>query len=246
MPLLDDFALQYTFSEDFSPVAAIIVAAGNSTRMGQNKQFIPLLGIPIIARSLLAFETCAKVRDIIVVTKENCMADTQRICDEYNISKLTAIVEGGETRQESVENGIKATSLDISYYAIHDGARPLVSPDEISKCIDAARTNGSAALGVYVKDTIKRVNIEKRILETPKREFLMAVQTPQIFEAEIYKNALAKAKKNNLIVTDDCGLVENAGYPVFIVEGSYENIKVTTPEDIAVAESILEGRMRND
>ncbi len=246
MPLLDDFALQYTVMEEFSPVAAIIVAAGNSTRMGQNKQFIPLCGIPIVARSLLAFETCAKVRDIIVVTKEDCIADTQRICDEYNISKLTAIVKGGETRQESVENGINAAALDISYFAIHDGARPLVTPDDISECIDAARLNGGAALGVYVKDTIKRVNIEKRILETPNREFLMAVQTPQIFEAEIYKNALKKAKAENLAVTDDCGLVENAGYPVFIVEGSYENIKVTTPEDIAVAQSILEGRMSND
>jgi len=246
MPLLDDFALQYTVMEDFSPVAAIVVAAGNSTRMGQNKQFISLLGIPIIARSLLAFETCAKVRDIVVVTKEECIADIERICDEYNITKLTAIVEGGETRQESVENGIKATSLDISYYAIHDGARPLVSPDDISECIDAARINGSAALGVFVKDTIKRVNVEKCILETPNREFLMAVQTPQIFEAEIYKKALAKAKEEELSVTDDCGLVESAGYPVFIVEGSYENIKVTTPEDIAVATAILEGRMSND
>ncbi len=246
MPLLDDFALQYTVMEEFSPVAAIVVAAGNSTRMGQNKQFIPLLGIPIIARSLLAFETCAKVRDIIVVTKEDCIADIQRICDEYNISKLTAIVEGGETRQQSVENGINAAALDISYFAIHDGARPLVNPEDISECIDAARINGGAALGVYVKNTIKRVNVEKRILETPNREFLMAVQTPQIFEAEIYKNALKKAKEDDISVTDDCGLVENAGYPVFIVEGSYENIKVTTPEDIAVAQSILERRMSND
>ena len=246
MPLLDDFALQYTVMEEFSPVAAIVVAAGNSTRMGQNKQFIPLNGIPIIARSLLALETCAKVRDIIVVTKEECIADIERICDEYNISKLTAIVEGGETRQQSVENGINAAALDISYFAIHDGARPLVTPDDISECIDAARLHGGAALGVYVKDTIKRVNVEKRILETPNREFLMAVQTPQIFEAEIYKNALKKAKDEGTIVTDDCGLVENAGYPVFIVEGSYENIKVTTPEDIAVAESILEGRTSND
>ncbi len=246
MPLLDDFALQYTVMEDFSPVAAIIVAAGNSTRMGQNKQFIPLLGIPTVARTLLAFETCANVRDIIVVTKEDCIADIERICDEYNISKLTAIVEGGETRQQSVENGIDAASLDISYYAIHDGARPLVTPDDISECIDAARIHGSAALGVFVKDTIKRVNIEKRILETPNREFLMAVQTPQIFEAEIYKKALTNAKEKGLTVTDDCGLVEDAGYPVFIVEGSYENIKVTTPEDIAVAEAILKGRLSND
>lgn len=246
MPLLDDFPLQYTFSEDFSPVAAIIVAAGNSSRMGQNKQFISLLGIPVIARTLLAFETCAKVRDIVVVTREDCIADLERICDEYNITKLTAIVKGGETRQESVENGIKATSLDISYYAIHDGARPLVTPHDISECIEDARVHGAAALGVFVKDTIKRVNIEKRILETPNREYLMAVQTPQIFEADIYKKALAKAKEDELAVTDDCAIVENAGYGVFIHQGSYENIKVTTPEDVTIAEAILKGREFND
>lgn len=246
MPLLDDFTLQYTFSEDFNPVAAIIVAAGNSTRMGQNKQFIDLLGIPVIARSLLAFETCKDIRDIIVVSKKDCIADIQKICDAYNITKLTAIVEGGETRQQSVENGINAASLDIAYFAIHDGARPLVEPNDISECIETAKNHGAAALGVYVKDTIKRVNVEKLIVETPNRQYLMAVQTPQIFEAKIYKKSLEYAKENNLTVTDDCAIVEASGYGVFIVEGSYENIKVTTPEDVPMAESILLRRSQND
>ena len=245
MPLLDDFALEYTVFEEFSPVCAVVVAAGNSTRMGENKQFIPLLGIPVVARSLLAFESCSKVRDIVVVTLEENIPDIEKICEEYDITKLVAVVKGGETRQQSVENGINAAPIDTAYYAIHDGARPLITPEQISETIESATLHGASAIGVYVKDTIKKVTIDKRIVETPKRDFLMAVQTPQIFSADIYKKALRNCHEQNLEVTDDCALVEAAGYPVFINEGNYENIKITTREDIAVAEAILSRRMGN-
>lgn len=240
MELVTDFQLEYTVIEgDTPPCAAIIVAAGNATRMGGCKQLIPLLGIPVLARSMMALEQCDGIRDIVVVAREEDAADIQKLADQYNIRKLTAVVSGGEERRDSVAKGLEAVAPDIVYIAIHDGARPLITPELIGKTLDCAKAHGAAALGVPVKNTIKRVNEDGQVLDTLERSCLMAVQTPQIFDISIYKQALAFAKEHPLAVTDDCSICEAAGFPVYIVEGSYRNLKITTPEDVIMAEALL-------
>ncbi len=240
MNLVSEYQLEYTVVEGNQPiVTAIIVAAGNGSRMGKDKQMLPLLGIPVLARTLMAFQQCDIIRDIVVVTKEETIADVQKLADTYQVTKVTAIVNGGKERQESVKNGLSVVSDDTVYVAIHDGARPLISPDEISKVIAVAGETGAAALGVPVKDTIKRVDEQQKILETPLRSSLMAMQTPQVFEVSRYKSALQKVETLGLSVTDDCQMLEIAGFPVYVVEGNYRNIKITTPDDVALAELLL-------
>ena len=241
MGLLSQFQLEYTLVEgDVPVVTAIIVAAGNGTRMGCDKQLLSLLGIPVLARTLSTFQQCNMVRDIVLVTKEEQIPDMQILVDTYQITKVKAIVAGGNERQQSVANGLDAVSCDTVYVAIHDGARPLIQPEDIIKVITAAGETGAAALGVPVKDTIKVVDDTGKILDTPQRSALMAVQTPQVFNFSIYDSALKRAKELHLAVTDDCQIVEDAGYPVYIVEGSYKNIKITTPDDVALAELLLQ------
>ena len=240
MKLASEYQLEYTVVDGNQPVVtAIVVAAGSGTRMGKDKQLLPLLGIPVLARTLTAFEQCEAVRDIVLVTKEEAVCDVQNLVDTYNISKVTAIVKGGKERQESVKNGLNAISKDTVYVAIHDGARPLITPDEISKVILVAGETGAAALAVPVKDTIKRVDEQQKILETPLRSSLMAMQTPQVFEVSRYQESLEKVSTLGLAVTDDCQILEIAGYPVYTVEGSYRNIKITTPDDVILAELLL-------
>ncbi len=240
MNLALEYQLEYTIVDGNLPVVtAIVVAAGSGTRMGIDKQLLPLLGIPVLARTLTAFEQCEAVRDIVVVTKEEAIGDVQNLVDTYNISKVTAIVKGGKERQESVANGLDAISKDTVYVAIHDGARPLITPNDIKKVITVAGETGAAALAVPVKDTIKRVDQQQKILETPLRSSLVAMQTPQVFEVSRYRESLEKVSALGLSVTDDCQILEIAGYPVYTVEGSYRNIKITTPDDIVLAELLL-------
>ncbi len=240
MSVLTEFQLEYTLLEDdLPPVAAILVAAGNATRMGGSKQMLPLLGVPVLARSMRAFQDCAAVRDIIVVARSEERADIANLAEQYGITKLTDLVDGGEQRQHSVENGLQAVAEDVGYIAIHDGARPLVTPAWIEKTIEAARQWGAAALGVPVKNTIKRVTADGRIAETLPRSHLFAMQTPQVFDVSLYRKALQYAGEHHLSVTDDCQICEAAGYPVHLVEGDYENIKITTPEDVLLAEALL-------
>ena len=240
MNLASQYQLEYTVVEGEQPiVTAIIVAAGSGTRMGKNKQMLPLLGIPVLARTLIAFETCTAIRDIVVVTKEESIGDVQNLADTYHISKITAIVAGGKERQESVANGLQAVSNDTVYVAIHDGARPLITPDEIIKVVTAAGETGAAALAVPVKDTVKRVDSMQKIIETPLRSSLMAMQTPQVFEISRYRESAEKVAAMGLSVTDDCQVLEIAGYPVYVVEGSYRNLKITTPDDLSLAEILL-------
>ena len=244
MPAIQtDFQLNYEILEEFTPyVTAIVVAAGCSSRMGQNKQMISLRGIPVVARSLLAMEHSREIKDIVVVCRAQDMLSIQQLADQYHIHKITAIVEGGATRQQSVEAGIKACCAQTDYVAIHDGARPLVTGRVISDAVKGAMEHGAAAAGVLVKDTIKQVSQEGRVLGTPERSGLVCVQTPQVFKAALYQDALAKAADNHWHVTDDCALCERAGYDVYITPGDYANLKITTAEDIAVAESLLQSR----
>lgn len=223
-------------------VTAIVVAAGNSTRMGGvNKQFLPLCGVPVLAHTLQAFSACPLIDEIVVAAREEDIVEMFSLVKAYNIEKVTDIVRGGETRQESVFAAIHRASPFSEYFAIHDGARPLVSQKVITDTVEKAFAVGAAATGVRVKDTIKVVSKTGEIIDTPDRSALWAVHTPQVFERRRYLQA-AESVENSAAFTDDCKLMEAAGIPVFMVEGSYENMKITTPEDIIAAEGILRGR----
>lgn len=223
-------------------VTAIVVAAGNSTRMGGvNKQFLPLCGIPVLVRTLQAFSECAVISEIVVAARESDIVEMFALVKEYNIAKVTDIVRGGDTREESVFSAIRRSSPFCEYFAIHDGARPLVTQQVITDTVEKAFSVGAAATGVRVKDTIKVVAENGEIVDTPDRASLWAVHTPQVFERRRYLQA-ADSVANSALFTDDCKLMEAAGIPVYMVEGSYENIKITTPEDILLAEGILRGR----
>ena len=217
-------------------VSAIIVAAGGSVRMGiaDSKQFLPLLGKPAIEYTLRAFQKCHLIREIIVVCREQDMERIQQIADENGFSKVKRLVPGGASRAESVRNGISAADENTNYYAI----------EEIERVTEAAFETGAATLGTSVTDTIKVVNGYNVIESTPLRSQLRAVQTPQVFEKDLYTFALENAGDNLINFTDDCSLIEHMGGEVEVVKGSKENIKLTTPVDVIIAESILKDRAR--
>ena len=220
--------------------SVIVVAAGNAARMGGiDKQFICIGGVPVLIRSLQSFEACPSIRETIVVTKEEAIPALHQMAAEYQLQKIRTIVTGGKTRQQSVERGMREIFKESGLVAIHDGARPFVLPDDIEACIAAARQSGAAALGVPAKDTIKQVDNQGRIIATPERQSLYLAQTPQVFSVSVYKNAMTKAHAAGLDFTDDCQLLEYAGIPVQMIKGSYSNIKITTPEDLAIAAGLL-------
>lgn len=228
-------------------MTAIIAAAGSGTRMGEEypngKQLIELRGEPVIAHTLRAFEAAASVREIVVVAREEDLVSISDIARGIGAVKVTQIITGGATRQESVARGLAAVSPEAQYIAIHDGARPLIRPELIDQTADAAVRHGAAAVGVPVKDTLKHVSEDGFISVTVDRETLVQIQTPQIFELKTYAAGLALAKTENANYTDDCQLYERLGKKIRLVPGDYENIKITTKEDIAVAEAVLERRI---
>lgn len=219
--------------------SAVIAAGGSGTRMGGNvpKQFVRIGGIPIIIRTLLKFETCSDIDEIIVVVRDCDIETVKILLDEYKITKLTRIVKGGATRQASVLNGINAASGRFVF--IHDAARPFVTPEQISEVVNETHRFGAAALGVPIKDTLKTVKKDGMISETVDRENKYSIQTPQGFEIEMIRAAHREAERKDVSVTDDCALAELSGASVKVVEGSSLNIKLTTPEDIILAEGIL-------
>lgn len=219
--------------------SAVIAAGGSGTRMGGNvpKQFVRIGGIPIIVRTLLKFETCSDIDEIIVVVRDCDIETVKILLNEYKITKLTRIVKGGATRQASVLNGINAASGRFVF--IHDAARPFVTPEQISEVVNETHRFGAAALGVPIKDTLKIVKKDGMISETVDRENKYSIQTPQGFEIEMIRAAHREAERKGVSVTDDCALAELSGASVKVVEGSSLNIKLTTPEDIILAEGIL-------
>lgn len=224
----------------YGTVGAVIAAAGSSSRMGgRDKLAEPLDGIPVILRTLAAVEAVPEIREIVVVTREDRVEEYRRLLGQC--SRLRAVVPGGSTRQESVRNGVRALSPDCTLAAIHDGARPLVTPEVFARCIEAARSCGAATAAVPVKDTIKLADETGRVLDTPDRSRLWAVQTPQIFDRERYLRAAEEAERQGLSCTDDCQLFEAMGWEVQLVMGDYRNLKLTTPEDFLAAGAYLEG-----
>ena len=215
---------------------AVIVAAGNGTRMGaqKSKMLLEIDGKTVIERTVSVFDNMAEIDEIIVVCRECDFEEFSRLLPGENIT----FAIGGETRQQSVKNAVD-TIDECDYIVIHDAARPLVREATIIKTLDKAQEMGAAAAGVYVKDTVKLVDDDLNIAGTPNRKYLVSIQTPQIFEFELYKKALEKAQEEGADYTDDCQLIEHIGGKVGVVIGEYDNIKITTKSDIPLAQSLL-------
>ena len=229
------------FKEKKAPCTAVIVAAGSSTRMGQDKLFLPVAGIPVLARTMLQFQRCREINEIVVVTREERLMDVAGLAKRFGMDKVRKILVGGQERVESSAAGVLQADRNSGYIAVADGARPLVTPELISRTVEAVRKYRAAAPAVPVKDTIKTAE-NGVVTGTPDRSGLFAVQTPQVFEADLIKGALTKAIRDGIPVTDDCSAVEAMGIPVHLVEGNYENLKITTREDIVLCEALLAAR----
>lgn len=227
-------------------VSAVIVSAGNSSRMGGiNKQFLEINNIPVIVHTINVFDNSDLIDEIVIVTRECDIENIKNLISQYNFKKVSAVVKGGETRQLSVYNGVVATSQNTDFVAIHDGARPLVTEKVLSTTLYKAFECSAAATGVKVKDTVKQVNDFDDIVATPDRAYLRFIQTPQIFRKSLYLDAV-NTVENSKNFTDDCMLIEAYGKTVKFVDGDYENIKITTPEDVELALNYLNKRRDND
>ncbi|WP_456068994.1 2-C-methyl-D-erythritol 4-phosphate cytidylyltransferase [Eubacterium sp.] len=215
---------------------AVILAAGNGTRMKTNdsKLLLKINGKTVLERSVNAFLNISDVDEVIVVAREKDIPAFSDILTDERVS----FVVGGDTRQQSVMNAVDVID-DCELIIIHDGARPLIKSEDIENTIRAAKENKAAAVGVFVKDTVKVVDKNGFVVSTPDRSTLFAVQTPQIFDFELYRNAAQNATEKGLDFTDDCQLVESFNQKVITVVGSYSNIKITTPDDIVLAENLL-------
>jgi 2-C-methyl-D-erythritol 4-phosphate cytidylyltransferase len=217
---------------------AVIVAAGNATRMGGiDKVMAPLGGEPMIVRTVRQFQECDAIREIVVVTRADLIVPVMDLCHEF--TKLTAVVVGGDSRDESVLMGIATLSEKCKLVAVQDGARPFASWKLIDRVVRAANTYGAAAPVIPVKDTIKVVQ-GGLVESTPDRTTLRAVQTPQVFDYDLLRSALLLCKRDKIPITDDCSAVERLGMKIRIVEGDERNIKITTPMDLKIAEMLLE------
>lgn len=221
--------------------SAIIVAAGASQRIGQDKLMVRLGGMPVLAMTLTAFQNSDCINEIVVVTASEKIPEVARVCRDYGITKATRVVCGGQTRAHSALAGLSECSPRAKLAAIHDAARPLVTREIIEGACHAALLYGAAAPAVPVKDTVK-IAEDGVVLSTTDRSRTMAVQTPQIFTAELIKGALTYVIQNDIPVTDDCSAAEAMGISVRLTPGSEENVKITTPVDFEVASAILNSR----
>lgn len=222
---------------------AVILAAGKGSRMKSNisKQFLMLKDKPIIVYTIMAFEKCEAIDEIIVVTSpEELELFKTNILDGYSFNKVKKLVTGGAQRQQSAYNGIRAADLKSDIILIHDGARPFVNNQTIIECIEQAKLHGAVSAGMPSKDTVKLVDERNMVLSTPDREGVWLTQTPQVFKKSIITKVHELALESGIIGTDDAMLAEIAGYKVRMVAASYENIKITTHEDIAIAKALIE------
>ncbi len=223
--------------------AAVIVAAGSASRMqGIDKIMADLCGIPVVVHTIRAFEKSPVIDEIVVVVRKDRAEEMKAMLEPYRLTKVTAVVPGGEDRMASVNAGLKAVSGKMSLVAIQDGARPMVTQEIIYDAVKAAGHCQAAAPGVPVKDTIKVVGKDGKVDSTPQRDSLRAVQTPQVFDKDLLRAAWKKAGVEKKSYTDDCGAMEGMGMRVYMTEGSEENLKITTPFDLKVAELIMKGR----
>ena len=221
---------------------AIILAAGKGSRMkaGINKQYINLKGRPILSHTLEVFFACSAIDEIVLVIGE----DDIELCDKMllenpNCNKPLKTVIGGKERQHSVLNGLNHADSNADIVIIHDGARPFITTEIIEKCIEGAHDYKAVSLGVPIKETVKVVDEEGFVKNTPNRASIWVTQTPQAFRRDLIRQAHEMALVKNIQATDDAALVENLGYPVRMIKGDYRNIKITTYEDLAIAETIM-------
>ena len=221
--------------------SAVVPAAGSSTRMGKDKLLLPLGEQPVLLHTLRALDACPYITEIVVVTREELIVPIGQLCRDAALEKVRKVIVGGATRSHSVLAGLGELSQDAELAAIHDGARPLVSQAVLEAVIRRASECGAAAPAVPVKDTIKRAR-DGLVTATLDRAELRAVQTPQVFQVDLIKTALQKALEDGAELTDDCAAVERLGIGVALTEGDYCNLKLTTPEDLAVAEALLAWR----
>lgn len=222
--------------------SAVVAAAGSSNRMGGgNKLLMPLDGIPVLAHTLLALDSASLIDEIIIATRESDILEIAQLCKTYGVRKNVKVVRGGDSRAESVMLAALECREDADFIAVHDGARPLADGAFIDAVVASAHKTNAAAPAVPVKDTIK-IARDGVVESTPDRAMLFAVQTPQVFAAQLLKAALQSAQERGAAITDDCSAVELLGKSVYLTEGSYENIKITTPEDMILASAILRRR----
>ena len=221
---------------------AVVAAAGSASRMrGENKQLALLGDRPVLVHALQALDRCTEVHEIIIVTREDMILPVGELCKDFSIQKATKIVPGGASRTESVLRGVLEAPERAELVAVHDGARPLITPDLVSAVVRMAAKTGAAAPALPVRDTIK-IARNGLVCATPERSELFAVQTPQVFQADLLKGALRHALDSGEQPTDDCAALERMGVPVSLIEGDPMNLKITVPSDRIVAEALLEWR----
>ena len=225
-----------------SACCAVVVAAGSSSRMGAPKQLMELLGVPAIVWTLRAFDRAETVSSLVLVVREEDRETIGELASRFGIRKPFVFASGGSERQLSVLSGLRAVPRGTRLAAVHDGARCLVTPGEIDAAVRAAGEECGSALAVRVKDTIKTASPDGLVLSTPPRDSLWAVETPQVFPYERFLLETERAAAEGRLYTDDCQVWEHAGLPVRLCEGSYENLKLTTREDVLSAKAILRRR----
>jgi 2-C-methyl-D-erythritol 4-phosphate cytidylyltransferase len=223
-------------------LSAVIVAAGSSRRMGFNKSFATIAGEPVIAHTIRAFERSRSVTEIIIVAREDQHDEIRELARAKSFKKLRSIIAGGEHRQDSVRAGLNRLDADAKYVAVHDAARPLITPEQIERVFEQCQTHGAAALAEPITDTIKRVDVDFVIAGSVDRHQLYAMQTPQIFERGLIEEAYRAVYAGNVSVTDEVSAVERFGRKVVLVLNEDFNFKITYPRDLGLAEFVLKQR----
>ena len=226
-------------TEQRNTCSAVIVAAGSAQRMGADKVMLELGCMPVLARTLLAFQNCDAIDEIIVVTRMEKVEEVASLCKKYGVTKAGKVIRGGKTRMESALAGVSEARSGAKLIAIHDGARPFVTDEVIRRTVDAAAAYMSAVPVIRSTDTLKTIDKDGLIIGSVDREHTVRVQTPQVFNADLIKGALTKAVSDGLTLTDDCSAIEIMGIKTHTVDGDEDNIKLTTPRDLQLGELIL-------
>jgi len=219
--------------------SAVVVAAGSSSRMGLDKVLAEVGGVPVIVRCLEAFQQAPSITEVVVVTREDLVPDIARLCQDFGLNKVAKVIRGGESRTQSARMGTLEADRKAPLIAIHDGARPFVTVQVIEEAVVQAAQCGAAAPAVPVKDTVKTAH-DGIVEQTLDRGALYAVQTPQVFDADLIRAALQKALDDGVQLTDDCAAVERLGMKVMLTAGDERNIKLTTPTDLLIGEAMAE------
>lgn len=224
--------------------SVVVVAAGSARRMEGIDKILTMLGDwPVLVHTLMVFEQCPEVGEVIVVTREDSLVEVSRICRDFALQKVRKVIKGGEERIDSVRAGVAEVREDAQLVAIHDGARPFLPQAVLSEVLARAAQTGAAAPALPITDTVKQVE-HGLAVATVDRSSLYGVQTPQVFQADLIRAALQKAAEDGVNLTDDCAAVERIGMKVSLTTGSRENLKLTTPFDLVVGEAILSARER--